>query len=303
MLTLTGPAQRWSRLRLGSVSSRAELATRGVDARTVRGHLRARRWQLLGHAIVLHNGPISRSEREDCALVSCGPRAVLTSLTATARWGMTGWNRDAIYVLAPAGTREPYFPGLVMYRTVDWDAADIVPARRLHRPAGALILGTQAMPTVRAACGLLAAGVQQRLVRPEQLHAALARLPKLRHQHVLRLALSDIEQGAHALSEIDFVGLCRRHGLPAPIHQSVRTDPSGRRRYLDVRFRRSDGSILVVEVDGAWHLDPLSWVGDQLRQNEVVIDGTSVLRFPSITVRSEELLVADQMRRALVVHQ
>jgi hypothetical protein len=304
MVALTGPARRWRDLDLDDgllVMSRRDLAARGIGSAVIRMHLRARRWQMLGRPVVLHNGPVSRAQREHAALISCGPRAALTSFTAMTRWGLTGWDRGEIHVLVPVGTRRPVFAGLVMHRSVEWSAADIAPLRRLHRPAAALVLATQGLPAVRHACALLAAGVQQRLVVASALHAALAPLPKLRHHRALRLAVHDIEQGAQALSEIDFVGLCRRFRLPPPTLQAVRREPSGRRRYLDALWERSDGSVLAVEVDGAIHLAALSWIADQLRQNEVVIGGTPVLRFPSVLVRSEQVVVADQLRRALLV--
>jgi hypothetical protein len=270
----------------------------------VRANLRARRWQRVGRAIVLHNGPVARPEREQAALISCGPRAAFTSFTATTRWGLEGWDRPEIHVLVPAGTRRPVFPGLVMHRAVDWDAADLVESRRLHRVAPALALATEALINPRYACAVLAAGVQQRLVVASSLHAALDRWPKLRHHRALRLALFDIEQGAQALSEIDFVKLCRRNGLPEPILQAVRREPSGRRRYLDALWRDEHGRELAAEVDGALHEAPRVRMSDELRQNEVVISGTPMLRFSTVVMRCEEARVADQIRRALLgLHQ
>lgn len=111
----------------------------------------------------------------------------------------------------------------------------------------------------------------------------------------------DIAQGAEALSEIDFVRLCRRFTLPAPIQQAVRRDASGRRRYLDASWRRHDGRLVVVEVDGALHLTARRWWADQLRQNELVLDDALVLRYPSVVVRTEQALVARQLRRALLL--
>lgn len=282
-----------------SPMSLPELKAYGIGWYEVRSQVRARRWQWLGRAIVLHNGPVTRLEQERAALITCGPRSALTSFTASARWGLQGWDRPEVHVLAPAGTRRPDFPGLVLHRTVDWAAADIAPARRLHRPAGALVMATESLVNVRYACAVLAAGVQQRLVPAAALHPALDRLPKLRHHRALRLAVYDIEQGAQALSEIDFVALCRRYRLPPPIQQAVRVEPNGRRRYLDALWRRADGSLLAAEVDGAIHRRPERWMADDLRQNEVVIAGTPVLRYPSVIVRGEGALVADQLRRGL----
>lgn len=115
----------------------------------------------------------------------------------------------------------------------------------------------------------------------------------------MQLAVLDIAQGAQALSEIDLVRLCRRNGLPQPRHQGVRVDRGGRRRYVDAEWISSSGRRVVAEVDGALHLAPRRWWDDQLRQNEFVITGDLVLRFPTVVLRHEELIVVDQLRRVL----
>jgi hypothetical protein len=141
--------------------------------------------------------------------------------------------------------------------------------------------------------------VQQRLTSPQRLRSAVIAVPNLRHRRALLHAVGDIEMGAEALSELDLVQLCRRHGLPLPIQQSVRVEPSGRRRYLDAEWRLADGRRVIVEVDGAVHLAPRRWFDDQLRQNELALTGSLILRYPSVVVRTEELLVVGQLRRAL----
>lgn len=145
----------------------------------------------------------------------------------------------------------------------------------------------------------MAAAVQQNRVRAEDLEVAITGFPRLRHRALLRLAIADIGGGSQALSEIDFVRLCRRHGLPDPTRQAVRREPSGRRRYLDASWRRRDGRLIVAEVDGALHLAPKRWWDDQLRQNELALADALVLRFPTVIIRTDDALVADQVRRAL----
>ncbi|MDT4934176.1 MAG: hypothetical protein QOK11_2068 [Pseudonocardiales bacterium] len=54
-----------------------------------------------------------------------------------------------------------------------------------------------------------------------------------------------------------------------------------------------------MEVDGALHLTPARWWDDQSRQNDLVLAGTIMLRFPSVVVRTEPDLVAAQLRRLL----
>jgi very-short-patch-repair endonuclease len=95
--------------------------------------------------------------------------------------------------------------------------------------------------------------------------------------------------------------LCRSNGLPEPLRQAVRVERSGRRRYLDAELRTAGGRRLVVEVDGALHLVPKKWWDDQLRQNELVLSGRLVLRFTSVIVRLEQLLVVDQLAWAMAL--
>ncbi len=271
----------------------------GIGPHDIAAQVQARRWQVIGSAVVLHNaGPTTAQWRRIC-LLNCGPRAVLTSFTAAEEWGLRGWERDDVHVLAAAGTTNPRLPRLVLHRCGTWRSVDLSAARRLHRPAAAVLVAASSFQSSRPACGLLAAAVQQRIVRADGLAAALADAPRIRHRASLAAAVRDIAQGAEALSEIDFGRLCRRYGLPEPTRQAIRVEPSGRRRYLDAEWRLPDGRVVAIEVDGALHLSPQRWYADQLRQNEIVIGGAVVLRFPSVVVRDEPLVVVDQLRRVL----
>lgn len=283
------------------VLSAAELRRRGWPHAAIRAQVDARRWQRVGRAVILHNGTLHPGERRRVALLNCGPRAVLTAFTAAEEHGLAGWGRQQIHVLVPAGARiaRSRDPMLRLHYTGNPAATPRLHARRLHKIAPALLVAAGTFTRPRPACGILAAGVQQRLVSAEQLTDALVAASRLRHHAALRAAVRDIAQGAEALSEIDFVRLCRRFRLPRPNQQGVRLEPSGRRRYLDAEWTRRDGRRLVVEVDGALHLIVRKWWDDQRRQNELTIAGDIVLRFPSVIVRTEPAAVADQVRRAL----
>jgi hypothetical protein len=168
-----------------------------------------------------------------------------------------------------------------------------------QRLAPALLVAAATFERPRPACGLLAAAVQQRLLRADDRQTALAAAPTVRHHRLLVSAAEDIAMGARALSEIDFMRLCPAYRLPRPVHQTVRRGPGGRRRYLDAEWIRADGRRVVAEVDGALHLEPLTWIDDQLRQNEISLADSIVLRFPAVVVRTAPASVADQLRRAL----
>jgi hypothetical protein len=117
-------------------------------------------------------------------------------------------------------------------------------------------------PRPRTACGVLAAGVQQRLTTARRLQEVLECAGHVRHRRLLLSVLADIDGGAQAVSEIDFLRFCSRHGFPKPILQS-RADTNDRRRYLDATFIRSDGRPIGVEIDGA----ALSQRGDPRRRS------------------------------------
>jgi hypothetical protein len=280
--------------------TRLELVARGCTRSQIAARIAAHRWRAIGNAVVLANAELTRTQQWQVAVLNCGPRAVLASFSAAEHLGLTGWARDEIHVLAPAGVAPPRLGlPIVLHRARRIDLATVYMQRRCQRAGPALVLAARCFPTARPACGLLAAGVQQRLTTAPRLRSAVIASATVRHRHALLCALDDIEMGAQALSEIDFVRLCRRHGLPAPVQQRVRRDRSGRRRYLDAEWLLPDGRRLVVEVDGAVHLAPQYWFDDQLRQNEVALGGALVLRYPSVIVRTEEPLVVSQLHRAL----
>lgn len=282
-----------------AVHTRIELVAMGCSDAQITSRLAARRWRRVGRAIVLHNGPLTPGQCRHVAVINCGPGAQLASFTAAQAHGLTGWERPEIHILGPAGVaRPPRVPEfhLVLHRTAS--PLSRTPDRR-QPMADALVLAAAGFASARPACGILAAGVQQRLISAGDLSAALARAPRTRHRRALTHAVADIAMGAEALSEIDFARLCRRHGLPEPLRQAIRLEPGGRRRYLDAEWTGRAGRRVVVEVDGAVHLTPRTWYDDQLRQNELVLSGSVVLRFPSVIVRTEEALVAAQLRRAL----
>jgi hypothetical protein len=284
-----------------NVATRADLIDCGFSPDAIKAQLAARRWQVVGRAVATTNGELTRRQGWAAALINCGPRSVLTAFTAAESFGLLGWERREIHVLVPGGARIRAVDGLpvVVHRVRDWRTVDAHPQGARQRLAPALIAAAGTFAAARSACGLLAAAVQQRLVRTDELRAAVASTPRLRHHRVMVSTVEDIAMGADALSEIDFGQLCRRYRIAAPTRQAVREGPGRRRRYLDAEWIRQDGRRVVAEVDGAVHLQPLTWVDDQLRQNEITLADSLVLRFPAVVVRTAPDVVADQVRRAL----
>ena len=277
------------------VLSRAQLREYGVDRFRIRNQVAARRWQVYGRAVILHSGALTRRQRWWAALLHAGDGCALAGLTAAEAGGLTGWERERVHLVASRPVPAAALPGVTVHVSRRFADGDLHPVRlppqtRLPR---SLFDAAVWLPRADHACGLLAAGVQQRLVTVAQLRRQLETSGQVRHRRILRAVLLDIEGGSHSLAEINFYSLCRRAGLPLPHRQAIRATPDGRRRYLDGEF---DG--FSVEVDGAIHLLALNSWADFDRGNELVLVGNRVLRFSSVAYRTQPARVLDQLRRA-----
>lgn len=77
----------------------------------------------------------------------------------------------------------------------------------------------------REAARIVVAAVQQRRVRPIAVRAELDAAGAVRHRKLPAALLDDLAGGAQALSEVEFLAFCRRHGLPRPTLQHRTDDP------------------------------------------------------------------------------
>ncbi len=266
----------------------------------VRWRLHSGRWQRPCRGVlVTHSGGISDAEWLWSAVLAAGPQAVLGGLTAARLDGLTGFEDRTTHLVIPASRQvRTAVPGVAVHRSRVLGPDDVHPARlppwtRLARSLLDAAAWSRSGDRARA---VLAAGVQQRLVRPDQLEAALGRRPRLRRHALVAVTLADIAGGAQALSELDFARLTWRYGLPAPDRQAIRLDRDGRRRWLDAFWEEAH---LAVEVDGLWHMEATAWWADMRRGNDLIISGLRVLRFPAFVVRDEPDVVAAQIRDAL----
>jgi hypothetical protein len=283
------------------VASREQLAGLGIDRHRTRDHVMARRWRVVGRAVVLHRGPLTCRQRWWVAVVHAGQGAALASLTAAQAHGLVGWESDTVHVVVANGARVHPLPWMRVHVSRRICADDLHPSRDPSqvRAPRAVLDAASWKPHPRLACALLAAAVQQRVATVDQLRHELATAGMVRHRRTLARVLDDIAGGSDALSEIDFVRICRQAGLPRPEQQVRRHDSEGRRRYLDARIRRPDGRVILVEVDGAMHLRVDRWWDDQARSNDLVLaDAALMLRFPAVVIRTERARVVEQLQRA-----
>lgn len=286
------------------IATREQLMVCGMSEAEVLANLEGRRWQRLNdHVIAAHNGPLTRRQEMWAAVVSAPGPVALCSETVLELFGVPGAETEAVHTLVQRGAR----PLEVLGVTVK-----VHESRRFPTPAE--IMSREGLPvtslaratvdaavwsrSIHRAWRIMVAPVQARRLRPEQLRAELGKAGQVRHRKSLGLLLADLEGGAQALSEVEFLRFCRRHNLPRPKCQA-RYDRRGRRRYLDAEFLRRSGRLLRVEIDGGIHLKLEVRARDTIKDNDAHIAGELVLRYASISIYTDDPHAVRQIREAL----
>lgn len=91
--------------------------------------------------------------------------------------------------------------------------------------------------------------------------------------------------GITSVNEHDFATLCHGWNLPEPVRQSRIYDGSGKPRAIDAEFRLPDGRSRRVEIEGMHHFEPVNFMADIDRHNELIVQGDVYLRVASYTVK------------------
>ena len=280
----------------GGVVHRRDLLRLGVTRSDVRAERLAGRWELLGR----HTVRVAQLEPHAqwwLAVWESGSAAHLDGAAALVASGLNGFQPARIDISLPRNNRRHRRSGVVLHQRLTMPPTLGAGVPRV-RPDVALVHAAAWAVSERQAALLICLAVQQRLVPPQRLLRAWSAhqlATRGTRRTFLATVVRDVGDGAHSLGELDFALLCRRRGLPSPARQVVVELEDGR-VYLDVRWH---GRELVVEVDGGHHALALNTVADALRQNEVVLTGSRVLRLPVLGLRLEADAFMDQVARGL----
>lgn len=279
------------------VVARRQLIEQGYGARYVDAQVAAERWRPVSDVVVsTTTGPLGREQLMWAGVLHAGPESAIGGLTALELRGLQRWGRDEICVLlAKSHNLEP-LDGVRFVETrrpVGLCATGRLPVWRTE-PAALLFAAYHR--SARTALGLIAAVVQQRLTTAERLLDELPRLQPLRRSRLFRATLEDVRRGSHSVGELDLVRMCRREGLPLPDRQTRRRDATGRVRYTDAEWRLPDGRIVVLEVDGGFHMEIEHWEDDIVRERDLVTTGAVVLRCTGRELMADARRVARSLR-------
>lgn len=284
------------------MATRVQLAEEAWSWSAVRAQVDSRRWQQLNeHVIVNHNGPLTTEQQMWAVFLSASQPAAMCGLTALAQWGVTGFETDAVHVIVGRGARPMPVQNVrvVVHESRRFDASDIVwgraPAATSLRRSTVDAAGWSR--DLWTAYRIFVAPIQQRRETAEALRDELLAAGQIKHRRQLLALAHDLCGGAQALSEVEFLRFCRRHGLPRPVCQR-RMDSAGKWRYLDAVFSLPSGHIVRVEIDGGVHLSLAVRSRDTLKDNNAVLDRRPVLRYVSADIYADNPQVVAQLRRA-----
>lgn len=289
----------------GGVLSRQQALGCGLTAEGWRWRLDDEQWQtLLPGVVVTHTGPAAFAEKVQAAVLYGGAGAAvsgqaLVHLTqGSRRRGEPPPFVDiAVDPRCQIGRRDFFRPHRCSRLA---ELTHPVRTPRQVRIAPGVLHQAAWAPAGRVAEWRVAAAVQQRLVTVPQLRDALVLLPRLPRRRLVREVLDDVELGAHARTELDFLRFLRRHGLPLPDRLQFEVRASGK-RYLDAWWERQR---VAAEIDGAHHIEVGSWDDDTLRANAVVVatraDRVLLLRVTGGNLRHAEAELSEQFRAVLL---
>jgi hypothetical protein len=281
-----------------SLLARRQLINLGFAPHYVDRQVAAERWQLVSDVVVCTTtGELTRQQRMWAGVLHGGPDSALGGLTALECRGLVGWHRDDITVLLPKSHNLRPMVGVRFVETrrpVLLNATGLPPTWRTE-PA-ALLFGAYAR-SLRAGLGLLAAVVQQRLTTADRLLAEIDRMQPLRRAKRFKRALDVIRDGAQSMAEVLVKDMCIAYHLPLPDRQTKRADASGRIRYTDAEWHLPDGRVVILEVDGGFHMDVAHWEADIVRERDLVTTGTVVLRCTDRELMDDQARVASSLHR------
>jgi hypothetical protein len=285
------------------LSTRLQLQALGLSRRHIDAQLDGGRWRALNeHVIVTHNGPLTFAQRLWAVDLSAPGLHAMAGRTAMQMWGVTGFETQTVQLLVPRGGHVLPVADVAVeiHESRRFGPDDVVHGRapQLVRLARAAVDAAAWSDDTWTAFRILVAPVQQRRLRAPALQAEIAMATRLRYRRQLLSLANDLCGGAEALSEVEFLRFCRRHGLPRPTCQR-RMDSGGRWRYLDATFVRCDGTLLRVEIDGGIHLSLAVRSRDTLKDNEANLDRRLVLRFASAAIYADDPQALAQIRRGL----
>jgi hypothetical protein len=284
--------------RQAGVVARRQLLAHGRDRFSVRNQVASHRWvERTSRVVSTFTGEPTVDQLRWIGVLHAGPRSLLGGLTAAEHAGLRRWRREEVTVLVDDELSFEPVPGIDFFRSrrsfeLLVDPGSPLPRCRLE-PAVLMWAAYDALP--RSAHAILASAVQKRLTTAERLLQWVDLLKPLRRAPAFRATLGDISGGSQSGAELDVLRMCRGYRLRPPDRQSPRRDRGGRLRWTDCEWDLPEGRILVLEVDGSFHMEVEHWGDDKKRSRRITTTRRTVIGCTAYELRHETGEVATDL--------
>lgn len=271
------------------VFTTGQLRTLQVSADTIRHRVRTGQWIRVARGVFrVADRNVDDRMRMRIAVLRTGPGAALVGSAAAWWHGLVACAPKTVTVIVPHGRNGTHVEGVkIWHRTIDpKDLTEI----------DGLAVTTLALTVLDASVDLgvkvMDLALLTKKVTLSTLDAVQRRNAGRRGSPRARAMVEAMSSGARSEAERLTLTLLRRSGLTG---WSVNTPACG--YILDFAF---EASKIAIEIDGfAFHSDAVAFQRDRTRQNDLVANGWTVLRFTWQDVTARPSWVLAQVRAAL----
>lgn len=258
----------------------------GFERQQIRHRVERRLWARDRPRVYrLLSAPVSWPQTVLSAVLAAGDGAVASHRTAAQLWRLPVSRSDAIEIASPL-ERRMRISGVRAHRSGIWDERDIASVARVPVTSPARTLtDLSSSLTVPELGRAVDDGLRRGIVSLSAMHAvarrfgiAPGRSPKTMHA-VLAKRVPGYDPGDSEL-ETRVWEVIRRAGLPLPTRR-FRTRVGDRVLTIDLAY---PADRIAIEVDGFDpHRGRTAFDVDRVRQNALVLDGWTLLRFTSLS--------------------
>jgi predicted transcriptional regulator of viral defense system len=276
------------------VVSRAQLTAMGLGRGAIDARLSAGRLRRIHRGVYAIGGAVlPREGRHLAAVLTCGPGAVLSHVSAAVHWELLTYDAPRPEVTAPASRSGA--PGIRLHRSRSLDARDATEHRGIPVTTVAkTLLDVAACAPRHHVDHAVGQALRNELYDHRAILHVLERHRGRRGAKALRAATSDDPAFTRGELERRFRGLCRRAGLPRPLSNVDVADADLHPHEVDFLF---PDHRLVVETDG-WrdHGTRVAFERDRAKDAALVAAGYAVLRFTKRQIADDPGTVAERVR-------
>ncbi len=258
------------------VATYKQLCGAGLDAAAVARRTKAGRLHRVHRGVyAVGHTALSREGRWMAAVLACGEGAVVSHRSAAVLWGLLPPRSGPVHISVPRIGGKATRGGIRLHRSRTLNPA--ATTRRRGIPV------TKPARTIADLRGVVSEKERRRAIRQANV-LGLPLGPEIRPERTR----SDLE--------LDFLALCRRHGIPKP---EVNTKVDG----IEADFLWRDRNLIVETDSYVYHRGEVAFQDDHDRNLKLRLRGYEVLRLSENQMTDEPAAVAEALQQRLRSNQ